>query len=95
MRLQLGFQEQEVIFSRKCTNEDHSPIYFNNTLVTQATVQKHIELYVDEKINYENNIKEKLSKFYKGILILGNLFNELPRRALVAIYKTFIRLHLV
>ena len=29
---------QELIFSRKCTKEDHPPIYFNNKPVTQTTV---------------------------------------------------------
>ena len=32
-------QAQEVIFSRKCTKEDHPPIYFNDIPVTQTTVQ--------------------------------------------------------
>ena len=42
---------QEVTFSRKCTKEDHPPIYFNNIPVTQTTIQKHIGLYLDEKLN--------------------------------------------
>ena len=32
-------QAQEVIFSRKCTKEDHPPTYFNDIPVTQNTVQ--------------------------------------------------------
>ena len=46
-------------FSRKCTNGDHPTIYFNNMPVTQATVQKHIGLYLDEKLNH--NYKERHS----------------------------------
>ena len=44
-------QAQEGIFSRKCTKEDHPPIYFNDIPVTQTTIQKHIGLYLDEKLN--------------------------------------------
>ena len=85
-------QAQEVIFSRKCTIEDHSLIYFNDIPVTQSTVQKHIGMYLDEKLNYNTRNKEKLSKIYKGIvLLLRNFSNKLPRQALVTIYTAFIR----
>ena len=87
-------QAQEVIFSRKCTKEDHPPIYFSDIAVTRTTVQKHIGMYLDEKLNYNTHIKEKLSKVYKGIGLLRNLTNKLPRQALVTIYKAFIRPHL-
>ena len=80
---------QEVIFSRNCTKEDHPSIYFNDIPVTQNTVQKHL----DEKLNYNTHIKEKLSKVCKGIRLL-NLYNRLPRQALVTVYKVFIRPHL-
>ena len=55
-------QAQEVIFSRKYTKEDHTPIYFNDIPVTQTTVQKHIGMCLDEKLSYNTHIKEKLSK---------------------------------
>ena len=88
-------QAQEVIFSRKCTIEDHSPIYFNDIPVTQTTVQKHIGMYLDEKLGYNTHNKEKLSKIYKGIaLLFRNLSNKLPRQGLVTIYKAFTRPHL-
>ena len=87
-------QVQEVIFSRKYTKEDHSPIYFYDTPVTQATIQKHIGMYLDEKLNYNTHIIEKISKIYKGIGLARNLSNKLPRKALATIYKAFIRPHL-
>ena len=72
-------KQAQVIFSRKCTKEDHLPIYFNDIPVTKNTVQKHIGLYLDEKLNYNTHIKEKLSKVYKDIELLRNLSNKLPR----------------
>ena len=68
-------QAQEVIFSRTCTKEDHPPLYFSDIPVTQNTVQKHIGQYLDERLNYNIHIKEKLSKVYKGIGLLRNLSN--------------------
>ena len=51
-------------------------------------------MYLDGKLSYNNHIKEKLGKVYKGIGLLRNLSNKLPRQALVKIYKGFIRPHL-
>ena len=60
-------QAQEVIFSRKCTKDDHPPIYFNDIPVTQTTAQKHIGLYLDEKLNYNTHcIKNEI--YYEGFL---------------------------
>ena len=60
-------QAQATICSRKCAKEDLPPIYFNDIPVTQNTIQKYIGLYLDEKLNYNTHIKERLSKVYKGI----------------------------
>ena len=51
-------------------------------------------MYLDEKLNYNSHIQEKLSKVYKGIGLLRNISNKLPRQAQVTIYKVFIRPHL-
>ena len=67
-------QAEEVIFSRKCTKEDHRPIYFSDIPVTQTAVQNYIGMYLDEKFNYNSHIKEKLSKVCKGLGLLRNLF---------------------
>ena len=87
-------QAQEVIFSWKYTKADHPPIYFNDITITQTTVQKHSGMYLDEKLSYNTHIKEKFSNIYKGIGLLRNLSNKVPREGLVTIYKVFIRPHL-
>ena len=47
--------------------------------MTQTTVQKHIGLYLDKKPNYNNHIKEKVSKVYKGIdLDYGDIVYDKP-----------------
>ena len=67
-------QAEEVIFSRKCTKDDYRPIYFSDIPVIQTAVQNYIGMYLDEKFNYNTHIKEKLSKVYKGLGLLRNLF---------------------
>ena len=51
-------------------------------------------MYLGEKLNYNTHIREKLRNVYKGIGLLRNISNKLPRQALVTIYKAIIRPHL-
>ena len=51
-------------------------------------------MYFDEKLNCNTRIKEKLRNVYKGICLIRNIFNKLPRQTLATIYKAIIRLHL-
>ena len=55
---------------------------------------KHLGIQLNEKLNFSNHIKEKLSKANKGIGVLRKLYNVLPRSSLITIYKSFIRPHL-
>ena len=86
-------QTQEVIISRKTHRVIHPPAIFNNMPVVCSYFQKHLGIYLDEKLGFSNHIKEKDSKVNKGIGILGKLYNVLPRNSLI-IYKSFIQPHL-
>ena len=87
-------QAQEVIFSRKTQRVIHPPAIFNDMPVVLSSCQKHLGIYLDEKLNFFNDIKEKISKANKGIGILRKLHNVLPTNSLITIYKFFIRPHL-
>ena len=62
--------------------------------VVCSSCQKHLGLYFDEKLNFTNHIKEKISKANKSIGILRKLSNVLPRNSLITIYKSFIQTHI-
>ena len=87
-------QAQETIFSCKTQKVIHPPAIFNNMPVVRSSCQKHLGIYLDEKLNFPNHIKEKISKVNKGIDILRKLYNVLPRNSLITIHKSFIRRHL-
>ena len=87
-------QAQEVIVSRKAETVSHPTANFNNMSVVCSSCQKHLGIYLDEKFNFSNRIKEKISKANKGIGILRKLCNVLPRNFLITIYRSFIRPHL-
>ena len=60
----------------------------------RSTSQKHLDIHLDEKLDFNAHIKKKISKVYIGIGIIKKLQSKLPRNALLTIYKSFIRPHL-
>ena len=59
------------------------------TLDTQSSSQKHAFIY--EKLNFIHHIKEKNSKANKGVGVIKKLNNILSRKALLTLYKSFVR----
>ena len=49
---------------------------------------------LDEKLNFKEHFKEKMSKAYEGIAVLRKLQNIIPRNSLLTIYKSSIHAHL-
>ena len=82
---------REVIFSRKSSRADQSSVTFNNSSFSRTSCQKHLGLYLDEKLNFIHHIKEKISKVCKGIRVIKKSHYVLPRHSLLTIYKSFIR----
>ena len=85
---------KEVVFSRKSDKLAHPPVLFNNVPVKRCSIQKHLGFHLDEKLNFNHHVKEKITKANKGIGVIKKLSNILPRDALLTIYKSFVRLHL-
>ena len=48
-------------------------------------------MYLDEKLNFGYHITKKIAKANKGIGIIKKLHNVFPHRAVLTIYKCFIR----
>ena len=87
-------QAQEVIFSRKIKKTDHPVVYFNKASVAKASCQKHLGMHLDERLNFNTHVKEKIAKANKGIGIIHKLAYLLPRESLITIYKSFVRPHI-
>ena len=60
-------QAQEVVFSRKIQKTCHPSIYFNNKSVKQVPSQKHLGLILDNKLNFQEHLKNMLNKVNKTI----------------------------
>ena len=86
-------QAKEVIFSRKMTKTNHPKIVFNENLVHQVALHKHLGMYLDCKLNFEEHLKTIINKIIKTIGLLRKFQNFLPRKSLFTIYKSFTRPH--
>ena len=84
-------QVQDVVFSRETDKVNHMTLTFKAIPVAQTSYQKHLGLYLDEKLNFSHRLKEIISKINKGIGIIRKLRSIPPRNALLTIFKSFIR----
>ena len=87
-------QAQEVYFSKNSNNQNLLPLTFNNTKVATCATHEQLGLLLDKRLSFNENIQSKMNKCYKMIDIIKRLSTNLPRDALLRIYKLFIRPHL-
>ena len=87
-------QAHEVLFSRKVKVTAHPQLVFNNNPVHETATQKHLGMFLDFKLNFQEHFQNMLNKVNKTIGLLRKLQNTLPRPSLLTIYKSFIRPHL-
>ena len=87
-------QAQELIFSRKVQITNPPPLLFNENIVPKTTLQKHLGMFLDSKLNFSEHLKIIFLKTNKTIGLLRKLQTFLPGAVLITIYKSFIRPHL-
>ena len=87
-------QAQGVLFSRKIQKSSQPSLIFNNNIVTQSLTQKHLGIFLDTKLDFQEHLMTIFSKVNKTIGLLRKLHHILPRSSLLTIYKSFIRPHL-
>ena len=85
---------QDVVFSRKNSNITHPIIYFNKVQVQRANQQKHLDIFLEEKLICKCHIAKVLTKISKVIAVTKRLQNFLLRKSLITVYNAIIRLHL-
>ena len=57
-------QAQEVIFSCKIKKLSHPVLIFNNNQVKKTPSQKHLDLFLDEKLNFAEHLRYIPNKVY-------------------------------
>ena len=87
-------QAQELLLSRKTSSKPYPSLNFNDNLVHQVQLQKHLGLFLDLKLSFDEHIPCILIKTRKIIGLMRKLQLIIPRAALLTIYKSVLRLHL-
>ena len=70
------------------------PLFFNENVVPQTTIQKHLGMLLNRKLNFSEHLEAIFQKTNKTMGLLQKLQTLLPRAPLITIYKSFIRPHL-
>ena len=63
-------QAQEVTFSRKSHKLAHPLVHFSNVPVKRCSIQKHLGIHLNEKLNFNHHVKEKSTKANRGIGVI-------------------------
>ena len=71
-------QATEVLFSHKVNSDGHSKLIFNGNLVQQCSLQKHLRLFLDNKLDFNKHLDEKINQCNKIIRMMKNLSHRLP-----------------
>ena len=62
--------------------------------ITKCFHEKDLGIVLNSKLNFNTYVSQKIKKCNKSIGLIKKLSINLPRNALLAIYKYFIRPHL-
>ena len=84
-------QVTELLFSYKKYRQNHPPLSFNGTPVTNVKEHKYLGLILDSKLSFDKHVNEKIIKAKEVIGILKLLSGFLPLMALDQMYKTLVR----
>ena len=63
----------EVCFSRQRDKEVYPSLKFNNNNIQSANSQKHLGLVLASKLDFNENVNNKINKYSKSIDIMKNL----------------------
>ena len=86
-------QAQEAILSRKLQAINH--LYFDNNPIKQVSIQKYLGMILNTKLNFNEHIKNILSKVNETFGLLRKLQSILPRASLLAILNRWSSLILI
>ena len=65
-------QVQEVLSSRKNKSQNHPCFHFNNSPVNQTLLQKHLQMYLDPRLDFLEHLKTFRPKRTNQLLYYRN-----------------------
>ena len=83
-------QAEEVAFRCKIKVTDHSQLVFNNNPVHQTSIHKHLRIFLDFELTFQENFENVPNKVIKTMGLLRILQNTLPRPSSLTILSYFL-----
>ena len=68
----------EVLFSRKVNSDDHPKLTFNSNQVQRCSTQKHLSLILDNKLDFNKHLDEKINTCNKIIGMMKKSPHRFP-----------------
>ena len=84
----------EEVWFTNCSTSTYCPIAFDGIAIVPVCDHKHLGLILDSKLTFNKHIDEKISIANRGVGVIRRLYHYFPRKSMIQIYKSFIRLHL-
>ena len=84
-------QATEVLFSYEVNSDDDPKLTLNGNQVQQCSSKKHLGLFLDNKLDFNKHLDEKINKCNKIIGMMKKLSTSVSRQSLLTIYKSFVR----
>ena len=80
---------KKVLFLRKKQFQIHLTISLNNIQVQRASYQQHLDIILDENLNFKQHIHCVISQVKKGIFVIGKNGHRLVPK--YTIYEDYLR----
>ena len=87
-------KQAQQFFSRKKNDTSHPGLYFDNARIQRQSIQKHLALFLDEKLQLQEHIDVKIKEATVGVNLMRKRNLSLSRSSFITIYKCFTRPHL-
>ena len=80
-----------IIFSKKLIMQNYPDLYLGGEKIKKVSTHKQLGVVFNNKMTFDDHIKENCSKAMKRVTVLKRLHNKLPRKSKLTVYTTFIR----
>ena len=75
-------QATEVLYSHKVNSDDHPKLTFNGNQVQRCSSHKHVGLILDNKLDFNKYLDEKINKYNKLFRMMKKLSTSVSRQSL-------------
>ena len=86
-------QAQELLFGQYKNSKPYPSLNFNDNLLYQVQLQKHLVLFLDPQSSFDEHIQCILIETCKIIRLIRKLQPIIPRATLLTNYGSFLRPH--